>query len=171
MKGAGLQLRSKDQDFALSRRLFIRTSHSQKFETENTAETETHLGYVTAEIKTNLDKTMFQEAIATAHDVKLGVTGARYYLLCEWLDMTPINTSTTDIDEVLVLRKAKRISSNIRSTFATSEGRKAAREAHLRYLADHPLAPEVFQRFLGHIRGLLEKKEPQETEVLKQGFF
>ena len=41
------------------------------------------LGYVMAELKTNLDKTMYQEASATAHDIKLAVTGAKYYLLCD----------------------------------------------------------------------------------------
>ena len=56
--GGGLHVRTKDQDFALSRPLFIRTSHLRGF--EDAAEQETFLGYVTAEIKTNLDKTMFQ---------------------------------------------------------------------------------------------------------------
>jgi hypothetical protein len=171
IKGAGLQVRTKDQDFALSRRVFIKTSHSPKFSGDETLEAETHVAYVTAEIKTNLDKTMFQEAAATAHDVKMGVTGARYYLLCEWLDMTPINTTTTDIDEVLILRKAKRLSSNVRSAFSTAQGRKAAKEAYLRYLEAHPLSPDVFQRFLEHIRALLENREPKEGDVLNKGFF
>jgi hypothetical protein len=171
IRGAGLQVRTKDQDFALSRRLFIRTSHSETFGEDTVAEAETHVAYVTAEIKTNLDKTMFQEASATAHDVKMGVTGARYYLLCEWLDMTPINTTTTDIDEVLILRKAKRLSSTVRSAFATATGRKAARESYLRYLDEHPFSVDVFQRFLHHLRGLLEKKEPGESDALNQGFF
>jgi hypothetical protein len=171
MRGAGLQVRTKDQDFALSRKLFIRASHSRTFESGDTAEAEAHIGYVTAEIKTNLDKTMFQEAAATAHDVKIGVTGARYYLLCEWLDMTPINTSTTDIDEVLILRQAKRVGSNVRSSFSSVEGRKAARDAYLRYLDEHPYSPAVFHRFVNHIRALLENKDLQESDVLKQGFF
>jgi hypothetical protein len=47
---------------------------------------------VVSECKTNLDKTMFQGACATAHDVKSSVSGARYYLLAEWLDMTPVST-------------------------------------------------------------------------------
>lgn len=74
------------------------------------------------ELKTNLDKTMYQEASATAHDIKLAVTGAKYYLLCDFLDMTPISTATTDIDEILIVRKAKRINSNIRKEFSTYAG-------------------------------------------------
>lgn len=54
---------------------------------------ETHIAYVAAECKTNLDKTMFQEAAATALDVKSAVPGANYYLLCEWLDIwNPIHS-------------------------------------------------------------------------------
>ena len=85
--GGGMQLRNKDHDFAISRRLFIRSSYNEDFH-NNVAE-ETNIAYVAAECKTNLDKTMFQEAAATALDVKLAVPGAKYYLLCEWLDMLP----------------------------------------------------------------------------------
>src|SRR5208283_200181 len=108
-QGGGLRIRSKDQDFSISRRLFIRTSYRAEFdvfEQDMTCAT-----YVAAEIKTNLDKTMFQEACATAHDVKTAVPGAKYYLLCEWLDMTPLSTAPTDIDEALILRKATRLNS------------------------------------------------------------
>lgn len=63
-----------------------------------------------AELKTNLDKTMFQEASATAHDVKQAVPDAKYYLLCDFFDMTPISTATTDIDDILITRKAKHLS-------------------------------------------------------------
>ena len=105
--GGGLEVRSKDQDFAISKKLFLKASHDSSFSASVTKET--HIGFVISECKTNLDKTMFQEACATAHDVKAAVSGARYYLLCEWLDMTPLCTALTDIDEILILRKAKRI--------------------------------------------------------------
>lgn len=51
---------------------------------------ETNIAYLACECKTNLDKTMFQEASATALDLKSTVPSAKYLLLCEWLDMTPI---------------------------------------------------------------------------------
>ncbi len=92
---------------------------------------ETHIGFVVAECKTNLDKTMFQEACATAHDVKAAVSGARYYLLCEWLDMTPLSTAPTDINEILLLRKAKRINSNVRSKYAISRGGRRIGSAYV----------------------------------------
>ena len=110
-----MTIRTKDQDFAISRKLFVRASHQSDF--RDAAIAETNIAYVASEIKTNLDKTMFQEATATALDTKTVVPGAKYYLLCEWLDMTPISTASTAIDEILILRRAKRLSSSIRRSF------------------------------------------------------
>lgn len=169
--GGGLQIRSKAQDFAISKRLYLKASHSQDFEASVTLNRVTNLAYVVAECKTNLDKTMFQEAVATAHDVNSAVPGAKYYLLCEWLDMTPLSTAPTDIDEVIILRKAKRLSSNTRKHFDRYSGRQAYRTQYLKFLMDHPMQPEMFNRFIQHIRRLLNKEAPAERNVLAQGFF
>jgi len=170
-KGApGAQIRTKDQDFTISKRLYLTVSFDRD-RAEGVDRLEANLGYLCAECKTNLDKTMFQEACATAHDVKTAVPGAKYLLLCEWLDMTPISTSGTDIDEVLILRKAKRIGSQVRSAFATHAGRVAGRNAYVQYLLDHPFAVDVFRRFLTHVRALLEDRDPDEGDVLQRGFF
>ncbi len=169
--GGGLNVRSKDQDFVIAKKLYIQTSYSPTFEKERSEVHQTCLAYVAAECKTNLDKTMFQEACATARDTKLAVPAARYYLLCEWLDMTPMSTATTDIDEVLILRMAKRINSNVRQKFSTTAGRKNARADYLSFLKAHPLRREIFARFVEHVRSLLNDKPPEEKEVLKHGFF
>ncbi len=124
-----------------------------------------------AELKTNLDKTMFQEASATAHDVKLAVTGAKYYLLCDFLDMTPISTTTTDIDEILIVRKAKRINSNIRKAFSTYEGRQRNREWYVHYLTENPYAPDMFKRFIDHIISQMRNEDLIEESVLELGYF
>lgn len=87
--GGVLSIRAKDQDFAISKRLYIQSSYTKDFKAGGSEMHETNLAYIAAECKTNLDKTMFQEACATARDTKLAVPGARYFLLCEWLDMTP----------------------------------------------------------------------------------
>ncbi len=165
--GGGMKVRAKDHDFAISRKLFIRASHNSDFQ-ESVTKT-TNIAYVAAECKTNLDKTMFQEAAATALDVKTTVPGAKYYLLCEWLDMTPISTSTTAIDEIIILRKAKRISSNIRAKFNTVEGRRENREFFANHLKANPFETETFLRFLAHIRSLVE--DSSENDVLERGFF
>ena len=155
----------------MSRTLYVQSSYSPRFEDSNTVSLTTHLGYVLAEIKTNLDKTMFQEGSATAHDVKQAVTGAKYYLLCDFLDMTPISTSTTDIDEILLTRKSKRLQSNVRAKFNTFTGRQNNRSFYVQYLTDHPYSTDVLKRFLEHIISQLENEVLIENDVLDIGYF
>lgn len=169
--GGGINIKTKDQDFSMSRKLYLQSSYDPQFNPEKTVKLETHLGYVLAEMKTNLDKTMFQEASATAHDIKQAVTGAKYYLLCDYLDMTPISTTTTDIDEILILRKAKRISSNVRKEFSTKIGRKKWRSWYTEYLAKNPYSIEMFKRFINHIFSQMSNEELIEESVLEVGYF
>lgn len=167
--GAGIKLRTKDQDFAISRRLFIRASHNVDF--SKSASLEANIGYVATEIKTNLDKTMFQEACATARDLRMAVPGARYFLMCEWLDMTPVSTAPTDIEEVLILRKGKRLAANVRKNFSSYAGRLEVRDNFDEHLRAHPFRPEVFKRWLDHIVALLTDEDPIEDDVLNNGYF
>lgn len=168
-RGGGLRIRTKDQDFTVSRKLYIRTSHFADF-AESVSEV-TQLAYVAAEIKTNLDKTMFQEACATAHDLKTAVAGAKYFLICEWLDMKPLSTTGTDIDEVLIVRKAKRLGSNVRSAFGKAAGRRERRDEYQRFLEENPYRPEVFERFVEHVAKLIRHEDPPEDNVLENGYF
>jgi hypothetical protein len=167
--GGGLEIRTKNQDFAIAKPLYFRASHDQQF--EDAIVRQTYISYVSVECKTNLDKTMFQEACATAHDTKLAVAGARYYLLCEWLDMSPLSTAATDIDEVIILRKAKRLNSNVRSNYASFAKRRELREGYLKFLIDNPLGELMFRRFVGHIRELVSAVQPEEGNVLDLGYF
>lgn len=169
--GGGLRIKTKDQDFSMSRKLYLKSSYTSTFDETKTSTVTTHLGYVMAELKTNLDKTMYQEASATAHDIKLAVTGAKYYLLCDFLDMTPITTATTDIDEILIVRKAKRISSNIRKEFSTYAGRQKNREWYVNYLTIHPYSVSVLKRFVDHIFSQMKNEDLIEESVLDVGYF
>ena len=169
MTGGGMALRSKDHDFALARPLFLRASHDADF--GESCDASTHLAYVAAEIKTNLDKTMFQEASGTAYDLKLALPNSRYFLLCEWLDMTPISTAVTAIEEVIVLRKARRLPADLRQHFSTAAGRRRHRVAFLRHLAENPFAPEAFGRFLSHVERLLGNGAGSEQDALERGWF
>ncbi len=169
--GGGLSIKTKDQDFSMSRTLYLRSSYTPTFDAEKTVTATTHLGYVMAELKTNLDKTMYQETSATAHDIKLAVTGAKYYLLCDFLDMTPISTTTTDIDEILIVRKAKRISSNIRKEFSTYAGRQANRTWYVDYLTKNPYSVDIFKRFVEHIFSQMRNEDLIEESVLDLGYF
>jgi hypothetical protein len=167
--GGGLKIRTKNQDFAISKRLYLKASHFPNFDKE--VKTETNLAYVVAECKTNLDKTMFQEGCATAHDIKSAIPGAKYFLLCEWLDMTPVSTAPTDIDQVILLRKAKRINSNIRKGFSTFHGRQSQSKFYINYLRENPFRVEMFERFISNIRSLLKNESLKEDDVLELGYF
>ena len=167
--GGGMSIRSKNHDFALARPLFLKASHKDDY--KDYSEAKTHLAYVAAEIKTNLDKTMFQEANATAYDLKLALPNSRYFLLCEWLDMTPITTAGTAIEEVIVLRKAKRLSAEVRRQFSTASGRTKNRDIFKQYLTEHPLNADSFLRFLSHIKPLLGTRDENEDQVLERGWF
>lgn len=167
--GAGMVVRSKDHDFALARPLYLKSSHFPDY--RDYTEARTGLAYLAAEIKTNLDKTMFQEASATARDLKLALPNSRYLLLAEWLDMTPINTSVTAIEEVIVLRKAKRIGADVRRGFSTVAGRKANRAHVGEYIMQHPLDPKSFERFLFYVDRVLGDRDASEGDILKRGWF
>lgn len=167
--GAGIRVRTKDQDFALARKLYIRASHSPDF--SDAAEVSTYIAYVATEIKTNLDKTMFQEACATARDLRMAVPGARYFLLCEWLDMTPTSTAPTDIEEVLILRGAKRLGSNVRKHFGNSTARRERKQEYVEFLDRNPFRADMFQRWVEHIAAMRNDGDLEEDDVLKQGYF
>ena len=167
--GGGMAVRSKDHDFVIARPLFLKASHDEEFidaKNENT-----HLAYIAAEIKTNLDKTMFQEASGTAHDLKLALPNSRYLLLCEWLDMKPISTAVTAIEEVIILRKARRIPADVRRNFASSNGRKANRGIFVGHVTEHPFDANAFRRFLHHVKTMLVDREGDEKSVLARGWF
>ena len=169
--GGGMNIRTKDQDFAMSRRLYIKSSYAPEFNPNDTLNITTNIGYVLAELKTNLDKTMFQEASATAYDVKRAVSGAKYYLLCDYLDMTPISTATTEIDEVLILRKTRRIGSHIRRKFSTYAGRMELRDFYAEYLDSNPYSADIITRFIEHIFSQVIDEELIEESILDVGYF
>jgi hypothetical protein len=165
--GGGIVLKQKDQDFAISRRLYLKASHYESF--DHSIIKETNIAYLACECKTNLDKTMFQEASATALDLKSSVPTVKYILLCEWLDMTPISSSTTAIDEIIILRKAKRISSNERQNYSSTAERKLKLDSYKQFILAHPYTVDTFERFIAHIIELLD--DAKENEVLNRGYF
>jgi DNA modification methylase len=162
-------LRKKDQDFILGKRLYITTSFDKNSEKCETVES--HLGYVCAECKTNLDKTMFQEAVATSRDLKIAVPSSLYFLICEFLDMTPISITSTQIDDVLIVRKAKRMSSNVRQEYRTAKARKERRNEYVEFIDSAKYYADVFQRMIDKIKTVIDDTDPHAGNVLKQGYF
>ena len=171
LNDGGIFVKTKDQDFTVGRQLFLKASTSEKYDS-NTYESKLSIGYFVSEIKTNLDKTMFQEAAATARELKNTVKDSRYVLLCEWLDMTPIDSRMTDIDNVILLRQAKRLSSNVRSNFSSTEGRKQSRTEFVRHLETNPLSLKSFKLIVKLLNDAFPViTELSEDSVLQQGYF
>jgi len=162
-------LRTKDQDFLLGKRLYMMTSFDKDF--HYAERFESHLGYVCAECKTNLDKTMFQEAVATSRDLKMAVPSSLYFLVCEFLDMTPVSITSTHIDDFLIVRKAKRMSSNIRQEYRNAKERQDHREEYVRFLESSKYYADVFQRMINKIQRVIDERDPEIESVLKKGYF
>lgn len=168
-EGGEPNIRTKNQDFILGKKLYLKTSFDSDF--QNYKLIESHLGYVCAECKTNLDKTMFQEAVATSRDLKIAVPGSLYFLICEFLDMTPVSIISTQIDDVLIVRKMKRMSSNIRQEYRTPEARRIHRQEYVEFLDASKYYPDVFQRMISKIQTLIDDTSPSVDKVLNQGHF
>ena len=170
LSSGGVFVKKKDQDFSVARKLNIRISKPEN--DDDIFEQDFFVSYFATEIKTNLDKTMFQEAAATASELKRVSSGSKYILLCEWLDMTPINSRLTAMDEVIVLRRCKRLGSGVRSNFSSSEGRKAQRQQHEGFLDAHPLSVEGFSRLLWHLNECFPVEDNDAEDImLERGYF
>ena len=162
-------LRTKNQDFILGKCLFVMTSFDKDF--HNAERIASCLAYVCVECKTNLDKTMFQEAVATSRDLKIAVPSSLYFLICEFLDMTPLSTVSTQIDDVLITRKAKRISSNIRQRYKSAEARHIHRDEYVEFLTASKYYSDVFQRMIDKVQRAIDHTRPDADKVLNQGYF
>lgn len=167
--GGRPRLRTKNQDFILGKRLYMMMSFDQNF--SDAERVDSYLGYVCAECKINLDKTMFQEAVATSRDLKIAVPSSLYFLVCEFLDMTPIPLAATHIDDVLIVRKAKRMSANLRQEFRTADERQARRDEYVRFLESSEYCAGVFQRMINKIQRALDASVPETDDVLDRGYF
>lgn len=160
-------IKNKNQDFAVGKRVNITIKDGSNTEQRNLM-----VAYFAAELKTNLDKTMFQEASATARELKSNVHNSKYYLVCEWLDMTPIDSSTTSIDAVVILRKAKRLNSNIRSNFSTVDGRKASLEEYKKFIMSNPLDLDMFLLLVKVLNEALPLPDQESGAVkIEKGYF
>ncbi|KKU91056.1 MAG: Restriction endonuclease, type II, Bpu10I [Candidatus Jorgensenbacteria bacterium GW2011_GWA1_48_11] len=154
-------LKTKDQDFTLGKELYYQFSTDESFKKEKTLSGKLMLAILAAECKINLDKTMFQEAAGTASRLKQGVPYSKYYMLVEFLDMQPEDTRLTDIDNVFLLRHAKRLPFEKRRSV---EWIKKQRK-------EHPIDYKVILRFLEEIRQFLQSKWYDPDSALDRGSF
>ncbi len=154
-------LKTKDQDFVIGSRIYYRFSSESGFGTSQSTEGHLTLPVIAAECKVNLDKTMFQEAAGTAARLKQGSPFSKYFLLVEFLDMPPEDCRLTAIDNVFLLRHAKRLPFEKRSSF------KEVEEQH----KHKPIDAEVVWRFIKEIEDLISSKWYDPNEALSRGSF
>jgi len=168
--GAGLHIRTKDQDFTVGRLVYLRSSLDETFPPTKTVTQKAFLAFIAAECKTNLDKTMWQEATATSHDLRIGLPGSNYFLLCEWLDMPVPSREGTDIRRVYIFR-GKRLASDVRAKYATAAGRQSARDEYEARLRDNPIRADRMIEFVKDMRAILDVSHETEADVLSRGYF
>ena len=154
-------LKLKDQDFTIGKTVFYKFSSTPDFVKEKTEEGNLFLAVFAAECKVNLDKTMFQECAGTASRLKQGCPISKYYALVEYLDMEPEDCRLTDIDNVFLLRRAKRLPYEKRSIF------EEVRDQHKNY----PIDSEVVYKFVQEIQGFIDALWFDPEEILKRGSF
>jgi hypothetical protein len=112
-------------------------------------------------VKVNFDKTMFRECCGIASRLKQGCPSAKYYVLVEFLDMEPEDSRLTDVDNVFLLRHAKRLPQHKRGVY------EEVRNQH----RDFPIDGEVVFRFVQEIQNFIEAVWYDPNEALRRGSF
>lgn len=154
-------LKVKDQDFIIGKEIHYRFSPDPAFASDKTATGSLSLAVLAAETKVNLDKTMFQEAAGTASRLKHGCPHSQYYILNEYLDMEPEDCRLTAIDNVFLLRHAKRLPFEKRSILAE------VRKQH----ENRPISGEVIWTFVEKIQAFINAAWYDPAAALQRGSF
>lgn len=154
-------LKQKDQDFTLGKKIHYQFSSSSTFDKNKTTAGDLYLSVFAVEIKVNYDKTMFQECAGTASRLKQGCPIAKYYALIEYLDMLPEDCRLTEIDNVFLLRKTKRLPVNKRPIL--EEVKKQHR--------DFPISKDVIWNFVQEMQNFVNAVWYDPKEALKRGSF
>jgi hypothetical protein len=154
-------LKTKDQDFIVGKEIFYKFSSEESFGSKRTTEGKMALAVISAECKVNYDKTMFQECAGTAARLKQGIPYAKYFVIVEYLDMTPEDCRLTEIDNVLIIRKAKRLPFEKRTSIKdVKEQRK-----------NNPIDYKIILKFVNEMRSFLSSKWYDPDEALRRGSF
>jgi len=160
-KKPSVVLKHKDQDFTLGKKIHYKFSSSSTFEEPKTTTGKLYLSVFSAEIKVNYDKTMFQECAGTASRLKQGCPIAKYYVLVEYLDMLPEDCRLTEIDNVFLLRKTKRLPVNKRPMLEEIEKQHK----------DFPIDKNVVWNFVQEMQSFINAIWYDPKEALNRGSF
>lgn len=154
-------IKEKDQDFTIGKSIYYKFSSDQNFSTDKTIDGKLFLSVLAAECKVNYDKTMFQECAGTAARLKLGCPISKYYALVEYLDMQPEDVRLTSIDNVFLLRKAKRLPFEKRSVY------EEVRRQHEEY----PISFDVLKLFVREMQNFIDATWYDPDAALSRGSF
>jgi hypothetical protein len=152
-------VKTKDQDFTLGARLYYAVGTDPRLAAAERGSFV--LAVLATECKVNLDKTMFQEASGTATRLKQGCPMAKYFVIAEFLDMTPEDVRLTDIDNVFLLRAVRRL----------SPAQRGDAEAVARCHTEHPVREDVIWRFVQEMQAFVDAVWYDPTSVLTRGSF
>jgi hypothetical protein len=154
-------IKLKDQDFTIGKTVYYKFSSDNSFSSKRTNEGSLFLAVMAAESKINLDKTMFQEAAGTATRLKQGCPNSKYHMLVEYLDMTPEDCRLTDIDNVFLLRHARRLPFEKRDIY------KEVYDQHKNF----PIDGEIIFKFTEEINAFLGSVWYDPDAALSRGSF
>ncbi len=156
-----IMVKDKDQDFTIGKSFYYKFSTDENFDANKTIDGRLFLAVLAAECKVNYDKTMFQECAGTAARLKQGCPISKYYALVEYLDMTPEDTRLTSIDNVFLIRHARRLPYEKRSVYAEI---KAQHE-------NYPINLDVMKKFVTEIQNFVNATWYNPDEALARGSF
>jgi hypothetical protein len=154
-------IKQKDQDFTIGKSIYYQFSPDNSFDKKLTLDGRFFLAVLAAEVKVNYDKTMFQECAGTASRLKQGCPLSKYYALIEYLDMKPEDVRLTDIDNVFLLRKAKRLPFEKRSIF------EEVQAIH----RDSPISSDVMIHFVKEMQNFIDATWYDADAALERGSF
>jgi len=154
-------IKSKDQDFILGANINYSFTSGVTHEGPNAQLGSFAIAAMAAECKVNLDKTMFQEAAGTAARLKQGCPFAKYYVIVEYLDMTPEDVRLTAIDNVFLIRKAKRLPFEKRNDVTSVRAQRK----------NHPISPDIVWKIVEEIQTTVSAVWYDPAEVLRRGSF
>ena len=156
-----VEVKKKDADFALGKNIYFKFSPDPQFAANKTSAGQLVVVVLAAECKINLDKTMFQEAAGTAGRLKQGCPMSKYYLLIEYLDMEPEDCRLTAIDNVFLIRHAKRL------PFGKRDNYDEVKAQH----HNCPIDPEIIWRFTQEIQAFVKAIWYDPTKAIEKGSF
>lgn len=156
-----ITIKDKDQDFTIGKTFYYKFSTDASFAQDKTIDGRLFLAVLAAECKVNYDKTMFQECAGTAARLKQGCPISKYYALVEYLDMTPEDTRLTSIDNVFLLRRAKRLPYEKRQIFREIEAQHR----------DCPISVDVMRNFVHELQEFINATWYNPEVALERGSF